>query len=77
MKRFLWFNLEKLRTDVEYFLVSYILVIIATITFLFPKSEYKFGDAIFGGASFIFFIYLTSMKRDFSLKNVWKRFWEV
>ncbi|WP_446898437.1 hypothetical protein ACSVC9_00480 [Clostridium sp. LBM24168] len=75
MKRFLWFNIEKLRNDAEYFLVTYILIIFIQLAFWF-KIE-NLGDIIWGAVFSLFFLYLTFIKKNFTLKDVWKLFWKT
>lgn len=74
MNRFLWFNIDKLRDDSEYFLVTYMLTFFMQLA-LWSKVK-DIGDIIFGCIFSIFFIYLTFMKKSFSLKDVWKLFWK-
>ncbi|MGL5477894.1 MAG: hypothetical protein ACRDCB_02430 [Clostridium sp.] len=69
MKKFLWFNITKLKTDSEYFVVSYIYVITAQVGFYssFIGNKNLFYDLILGIISSIFFIYITFMKKDFKI----------
>ncbi|MGV2804762.1 hypothetical protein GNF85_13995 [Clostridium perfringens] len=76
MKRFLWFNFKKIKTDVDYFLVVFILLIITQLAFYFPLSKsFDFSNLVFGGVFSIFFIYISFCKKEFSYKDVWKCFW--
>ncbi|CAB1248299.1 hypothetical protein [Clostridium sp. HV4-5-A1G] len=75
MKRFFIFNTEKLKNDVEYFLVTYVLVIFIQLIFWVKIDD--LGDIVFGTIFSIFFLYLTFMKKKFTLREVWKLFWKV
>ncbi|EDT13262.1 hypothetical protein AC3_A0621 [Clostridium perfringens E str. JGS1987] len=77
MKRFLWFNLEKLKTDKEYFLVVFMFLIIIQLAFYFPLNKSLDFSNIFLGFIFtLFFIYVTFCKKTFSYKEVWQCFWK-
>lgn len=75
LKRFFIFNTEKLKSDVEYFLVTYVLVIFIQLIFWVKIDD--LGDIVFGTIFSIFFLYLTFMKKKFTLREVWKLFWKV
>ncbi len=75
LKRFFIFNTEKLKNDVEYFLVTYVLVIFIQLIFWVKIDD--LGDIVFGTIFSIFFLYLTFMKKKFTLREVWKLFWKV
>ena len=76
MKRFLWFNLKKIKTDADYFLVVFILLIIIQLSVYFPLGKsFDFLDLIYGGVDTIFFLYISFCKKDFSYKDVWNCFW--
>lgn len=75
MKRFLWFNIEKLRVDIEYFLVVYILLIFLQVAFYYPiNKQMEISHWVFGGITSILFIYISFMKKEFCSKDVLKLF---
>lgn len=75
MKRFFIFNIQKLKSDVEYFLVTYVLVIFMQLALWLQVKD--LGNIVFGTIFSVFFLYLTFMKRAFTLKDVWKLIWKV
>lgn len=75
MKRFLWFNIEKLKEDPDYFLVIFLFLIIIQLAFYFPLDKSQdFGDIVFGISTSIFFIYTLFCKKKFTYKDIWKCF---
>ncbi|HHD2754316.1 TPA: hypothetical protein ACOTG0_003170 [Clostridium perfringens] len=75
MKRFLWFNIEKLKEDPDYFLVIFLFLIIIQLAFYFPLDKSQdFGDIVLGISTSIFFIYTLFCKKKFTYKDVWKCF---
>jgi len=75
LKRFFIFNTEKLKNDIEYFLVTYVLLIFIQLAFWCRVRN--LSDIVFGSIFSLFFLYLTFMKRSFTLKDVWKLIWKV
>ncbi|MDD3223631.1 MAG: hypothetical protein PHX70_02810 [Clostridium sp.] len=75
MKRFLWFNIEKLKNDPDYFLMSYILIIFVQLGFW--TKIHDLSSIVFGSIFSILFLYLTFIKKDFTLKDIWKLFWKI
>lgn len=74
MKKFLWYDLKKLRNDSEYFSVSYISLILIQLPLYssYFKNKNLVSDLIFGIIASIFFIYLTFMKKNFKISEVFK-----
>lgn len=75
MKKFLWFNINKLKKDPEYFVVSYIFIITAQVAFYtsFIRNTDFFYDLIIGVICSIFFIYITFMKKEFKIIEAIKK----
>lgn len=69
MKRFLWYNITKLRNDSEYFIVSYISLITIQLPLYFSyfKNKNLLSSLIFAIIFSIFFIYITIMKKNFKI----------
>lgn len=74
MKKFLWYDLKKLREDSKYFSVSYISLILIQLPLYhsFFKNKNLVTDLFFGIITSIFFIYLTFMKKNFKMSEVYK-----
>lgn len=74
MKYFLWFNLDKVKNDKDYFLLSYLSVIMAQLASWFPKKGYlDFEDYIYGVVWGIFFIYLSFSRKNFKFKDAFRQ----
>lgn len=76
MKRFLWFNLEKAKKDPDYFLMTFLFLIVVQMIFYFPTGKLKGTDIISGALTSIFFLYILFSKKEFSWKNVLNCFWK-
>ena len=77
MKRFLWFNLYKLKSDVDYFLITFLFLILVQLSFYFPlNGTINFKDLVGGVSTSVFFIYVLFCKKTFKVKDVWKCFWK-
>ncbi|MBY0756937.1 hypothetical protein K5V21_16065 [Clostridium sardiniense] len=74
MKKFLWYNIEKLKTDIDYFSVSYISLIFIQLPLYssFFRNINLFSDLVLGIISSSFFLYMTFTKKDFTLIDVFK-----
>ncbi|ELC8424519.1 hypothetical protein QYB63_001081 [Clostridium perfringens] len=75
MKRFLWFNLEKIKTDPDYFLINFLFLILVQCVFYFPTGRARSVSISSGILTSIFFVYILLCKKDFSYKDVWNCFW--
>jgi len=75
LKRVLWFNIEKMKKDPDYFLVSYILLI--SIQLAFWTRIHNLSDIVFGSLFSVLFLYLTFIKKNFTLKDIWKLFFKI
>lgn len=75
MKRFLWFNIKKMKNDPDYFLVSYILLIFVQLAFWI--KIHNLSDIVFASVFSVLFLYLTFIKKNFTLKDIWKLFWKT
>lgn len=75
MKRFLWFNLEKLKNDADYFLITNLFLVITQLAFYFPLSKsFDIKDLIGGGIFSIFHICILFFKKEFKYSDVWNCF---
>lgn len=76
MNKVFIFNKEKLQSDKEYFFVAYLFLILVQVSTWFPISTLNYKYTILGTFFSLIFIYLTFMKKDFtlldSLKCIWK-----
>lgn len=74
MKKFLWYNLEKLKNDLDYFIVSYISLILIQFNLYFSyfKNMNLVSSLIIGIVFSIFFIYISIMKKAFNYKKIIK-----
>jgi hypothetical protein len=75
MKYFLWFNLNKLKTDIDYFLVTFLIVsmfILNTVlSYIYHTNKYmNFSDIFIDIIILFFWLWLIFAKKDFS-------FWKV
>lgn len=76
MKRFLWFNLEKLKKDPDYFLMTSLFLIVVQMIFYFPTGKSQQVSILSGITTSIFFLYTVICKKDFTYKDVWNCFWK-
>lgn len=76
MKRFLWFNLEKLKKDPDYFLMNSLFLIVVQMIFYFPTGKSQQVSILSGITTSIFFLYTVICKKDFTYKDVWNCFWK-
>ena len=77
MTRFLWFNLYKLKSDVDYFLITFLFLVVVQLSFYFPlNGNLDFKDLVGGALTSIFFIYVLFCKKNFKVKDVWQCFWK-
>lgn len=75
-KKFLWYNVNKLKEDVEYFNISILSLILIQCGFYlsYIKNTDLFSSLIFGIIFSLFFIYILIIKKTFSLKESIKNF---
>ena len=76
MKRLLWFNLEKLKKDPDYFLMTSLFLIVVQMIFYFPTGKSQQVSILSGITTSIFFLYTVICKKDFTYKDVWNCFWK-
>ena len=76
MKRFLWFNLEKLKKDPDYFLMTSLFLIVVQMIFYFPTGKSQQVSILSGITTSIFFLYTIICKKEFTFKDVWDCFWK-
>lgn len=76
MKYFLWFNLKKIKTDIDYCLLTFLFLILIQLAFYFPYNPKKLYKLFFGLVFSVFFIYCLIVKKDFKLIDVWKKFFD-
>ncbi|GAA0742479.1 hypothetical protein [Clostridium oceanicum] len=74
MNYFLWFNLKKIKTDIDYFLLTLLFLILIQLAFYLPWNPKKLYNLFFGMIFSIFFIYCLTVNKDFKLKDVLKLF---
>lgn len=77
MKYFLWFNLKKLKTDIDYFLVTFLIVsmfILNTIlAYFYPihiNKNINYSHVFIDIIIFFFWIWLIFVKKDFSFGKI-------
>jgi hypothetical protein len=75
LKRFFIFNIGKLKDDIEYFLVTYVLIIFIQLALWLQIKDS--GNIIFGTIFSLFFLYLTFMNKSFTFKELWKLLWKT
>ena len=76
MKRFLWFNLEKLKKDPDYFLMTFLFLSVIQMVFYFPTGKSQQVNIVSGIVTSVFFLYTLFCKKEFSYKNVLDCFWK-
>lgn len=76
MKRFLWFNFEKMKSDLDYFLMSNLFLIIAQLSFYFPIRSKDFKDTISGLILTGIHVYVLLLKKEFTYKDLVKCFFK-
>lgn len=75
MERFLWFNVKKLRTDCDYFFISFLFLTLLQLIFYFPPRGESLKLKIIGIIFSVFYIYIILIKKEFTLKDLWKSMW--
>lgn len=75
-KKFLWYNLNKLKKDAEYFNISILSLILMQCGFYlsYIKNTNLISSLVLGVIFSIFFIYALIIKKDFSIKEAIKNF---
>ena len=76
MKYFLWFNLDKIKKDPDYFLINFLFLILVQLVFYLPTGQLKNLNIFSGILTSIFFVYILFCKKEYSYKEVWKCFWK-
>ena len=72
MERFLWFNVKKLRTDCDYFLITFLFLTLVQVVCYFPINKLTLKYIILGIIHSILYLYIILMKKEFTLKDLWK-----
>lgn len=76
LKRFLWFNLDKIKKDPDYFLINFLFLILVQLAFYFPTGRLKSVNILSGVLTSIFFLYILLCKKEYTYKEVWNCFWK-
>ena len=75
MKYFLWFKLDKLKTDIDYFLVTFLSIstysLIKILSYIFDSNKnINFSHISVDIIILIFWLWLVFVKKDFSFLKV-------
>lgn len=80
MKRFLWFNIDKIKNDSDYFLIVFMFLVLTQLSFyILPikmEKEYKIYNLIPALVFSIFFLWTLFTKKSFNFKDVLNSFWK-
>lgn len=75
MKRFFCLNIEKIKTDSDYFLMTILFLVLAQLTLYIPFQKVGLSELVAGIFFSGMFIYALLTKKNFTYKDVLKSFW--